>query len=105
MIVNECATPIKSIEIQLLRVETTGCAEGYAKDSKKLLFCSTLKFYLFEKPFKLVTEIQNIQIGEGDVPRSISIPIYMIFPRLFTCPTLCTTNFKIGIYKLDLMKN
>ena len=101
MIVNECATPIKSIGIQLLRVETT----GWTENSKKLLFRSTLKFYLFEKPFKLVTEIQNIQIGEGDVPRSISIPIYMIFPRLFTCPTLCTTNFKIGIYKLDLMKN
>lgn len=42
-----------------------------------------------------MTEIQNIQIGEGDVPRQIAIPIYMIFPRLFTCPTLLTTNFKI----------
>jgi hypothetical protein len=74
LVVDECNTPIKSIEIQLLRVETTGCAEGYAKD---------------------ITEIQNIQIGDGDVTRGISIPIYMIFPRLFTCPTLCTTNFKI----------
>lgn len=42
------------------------------------------------------TEIQNIQIGEGDVCRNIAIPIYMVFPRLFTCPTLVTTNFKIG---------
>ncbi|CAF0909649.1 unnamed protein product [Brachionus calyciflorus] len=72
--VNESSVPIKSIEIQLVRVETCGCAEGYAKD---------------------LTEIQNIQIGEGDVPRGIAIPIYMIFPRLFTCPTLITTNFKI----------
>lgn len=42
------------------------------------------------------TEIQNIQIGDGDVPHNIPIPIYMVFPRLFTCPTLITTNFKIG---------
>lgn len=52
-----------------------GCAEGYARDA---------------------TEIQNIQIAEGDVCHGLSIPIYMVFPRLFTCPTLETTNFKIG---------
>ncbi|XP_064651224.1 vacuolar protein sorting-associated protein 26C-like [Lineus longissimus] len=66
--------PIKSIELQLVRVETCGCAEGYAKDA---------------------TEIQNIQIADGDVCRGITIPIYMVFPRLFTCPTLYTNNFKI----------
>lgn len=65
---------IKSIELQLVRVETCGCAEGYARDA---------------------TEIQNIQIAEGDVCRGLSIPIYMVFPRLFTCPTLETTNFKV----------
>ncbi|XP_072254393.1 vacuolar protein sorting-associated protein 26C isoform X2 [Pyxicephalus adspersus] len=65
---------IKSIELQLVRVETCGCAEGYARDA---------------------TEIQNIQIAEGDVCRGLAIPIYMVFPRLFTCPTLETTNFKI----------
>jgi len=41
------------------------------------------------------TEIQNIQIGEGDVCRGFAIPLYMIFPRLFTCPTLATDNFKV----------
>jgi len=66
--------PVKSIELQLVRVETCGCAEGYAKDA---------------------TEIQNIQIGEGDVCRFVDIPTYMIFPRLFTCPTLVTDNFKV----------
>ncbi|XP_061184649.1 vacuolar protein sorting-associated protein 26C-like [Saccostrea echinata] len=72
--VEHCDTQIKSIEIQLVRVETCGCAEGYAKDA---------------------TEIQNIQIADGDVCRGISIPIWMIFPRLFTCPTLSTNNFKV----------
>lgn len=52
-----------------------GCAEGYARDA---------------------TEIQNIQIADGDVCRNLPIPIYMVFPRLFTCPTLETTNFKVG---------
>jgi len=72
--IEHCDSPIKSIELQLVRMETCGCAEGYAKDA---------------------TEIQNIQIGEGDVCRGVSIPIYMIFPRLFTCPTLITSNFKV----------
>ncbi|RWS20406.1 Down syndrome critical region protein 3-like protein, partial [Leptotrombidium deliense] len=65
--VENCDAPIRSIELQLVRVETCGCAEGYARDA---------------------TEIQNIQIGEGDVCRGVPIPIYMVFPRLFTCPTL-----------------
>ncbi|XP_075548168.1 vacuolar protein sorting-associated protein 26C isoform X2 [Dermacentor variabilis] len=72
--VENCDSAIRSIELQLVRVETCGCAEGYARDA---------------------TEIQNIQIGEGDVCRGIDIPIYMVFPRLFTCPTLITNNFKI----------
>ncbi|GLV33730.1 uncharacterized protein CBL_11384 [Carabus blaptoides fortunei] len=74
LLVEKCDVPIKSMELQLVRVETCGCAEGYAKDA---------------------TEIQNIQIGEGDVPRNLAIPIYMVFPRLFTCPTLTTPNFKV----------
>lgn len=42
------------------------------------------------------TEIQNIQIGEGDVCRARDIPLYMVLPRLFTCPTTSTPHFKIG---------
>ncbi|XP_069677159.1 vacuolar protein sorting-associated protein 26C isoform X1 [Periplaneta americana] len=74
LVVERCELPIKSVELQLVRVETCGCAEGYARDA---------------------TEIQNIQIGEGNVPCGMAIPIYMIFPRLFTCPTLSTSNFKV----------
>ncbi|XP_044762605.1 vacuolar protein sorting-associated protein 26C isoform X2 [Coccinella septempunctata] len=70
----KCSVPLRSLEIQLVRVETCGCAEGFAKES---------------------TEIQNIQIGDGDLPLNTKIPIYMIFPRLFTCPTLVEHNFKI----------
>ena len=72
--VEHCSAQIKSIELQLIRVETCGCTEGYSKDP---------------------TEIQNIQIADGDVCHGLSIPIFMIFPRLFTCPSLSTPNFKI----------
>ncbi|XP_055527630.1 vacuolar protein sorting-associated protein 26C [Wyeomyia smithii] len=72
--VHHTEVPIKSIEIQLVRVETCGCAEGYARDA---------------------TEIQNIQIADGNVCPKIPIPIYITFPRLFTCPTLITKNFKV----------
>ncbi|XP_015435112.1 PREDICTED: Down syndrome critical region protein 3 homolog [Dufourea novaeangliae] len=74
MVIEHCEAVIKSIELQLVRVETCGCAEGYSRDA---------------------TEIQNIQIGEGNPCTNLSIPIYMIFPRLFTCPTLSTSNFKV----------
>ncbi|KFO88571.1 Down syndrome critical region protein 3, partial [Buceros rhinoceros silvestris] len=74
LVVETAEAAVKSIELQLVRVETCGCAEGYARDA---------------------TEIQNIQIADGDVCRGLPIPIYMVFPRLFTCPTLETTNFKV----------
>ena len=74
LVVEKCSAPIRSIELQLVRVETCGCAEGYARDP---------------------TEIQNIQIGDSDICRGFRIPIFMIFPRLFTCPTLSTSNFKV----------
>ena len=74
VVVKKSSIPIRSIELQLVRVETCGCAEGFARDP---------------------TEIQNIQLADGDVCRDLTIPIYMVFPRLFTCPTLTTSNFKI----------
>jgi len=70
----ESEAVIKSIELQLVRVETCGCADGYAKEA---------------------TEIQNIQIADGDVCRGMPNTIFMVFPRLFTCPTLATRTFKI----------
>ncbi|XP_042190222.1 vacuolar protein sorting-associated protein 26C [Callorhinchus milii] len=74
LVVEHSDVPVKSVELQLVRVETCGCAEGYARDA---------------------TEIQNIQIADGNICQGLAIPIYMVFPRLFTCPTLETTNFKV----------
>ena len=62
-------------------------------DAEYKCFCSwdTTVLYVLA-----ATEIQNIQIAEGDICRNLPLPIYMIFPRLFTCPTLATNNFKVG---------
>ncbi|XP_026328132.1 Down syndrome critical region protein 3 homolog isoform X2 [Hyposmocoma kahamanoa] len=73
--VDECSVPIKSIELQLVRVETCGSADAYTRDA---------------------TEIQNIQVGDGEQLRARDVPLYMVLPRLFTCPTTTTHNFKIG---------
>ena len=44
---------------------------------------------------EFVSEIQNVQVAKGDVPRDLTIPIYMIFPRLYTCPTYVGKLFNI----------
>lgn len=44
LMVEQCDTQIKSIEIQLVRVETCGCAEGYAKDGQ----------YIHQKYFRTI---------------------------------------------------
>ena len=38
LMVEHCEIPIKSVELQLVRVETCGCAEGYARDGKQKNF-------------------------------------------------------------------
>lgn len=72
--VKKCPVDIKSIELQLVRVESCSYMEGEAREA---------------------TEIQNIQIVDGNIPRQLSIPIYMVFPRLFTCCTTITKLFKV----------
>jgi len=80
LVLDHCSEPIKGIELQLVRLETCGCADGYAKEA---------------------TEIQNIQIVDGDLPRGIEVPIYMVFPRLFTCPSLVASR----TYKIEFQIN
>jgi len=74
VVVEESFSAIKSMELQLVRVES-------------VMFGA--------RSLKEATEIQNIQIGEGNVCRGLNIPMYMVFPRLFSCPTYNHPNFKI----------
>lgn len=65
---------IKSIELQLVRVETVGYEGGSAREA---------------------TEILNLQLVDGDVCRDLVIPMYLVFPRLFTCPTTHREGFSV----------
>ena len=61
---------IKSIEIQLVRVET------------------------FEKKTN-ATEVQNIQVADGNPIPGLEIPLYMLFPKIYSCPTFIHEKFQI----------
>ncbi|KAK4567493.1 hypothetical protein RGQ29_003324 [Quercus rubra] len=72
--VEASAVPIYSIDIHLLRVESILLGE------------------------KIVTEaslIQSTQIADGDVCHNMTLPIYIILPRLLTCPTILAGPFSI----------
>ena len=68
------AVDVKSIELQLVRVESCTYMEGEAREA---------------------TEIQNIQIAEGNVMRGVALPMYMVFPRLFCCCTTVAKGFRV----------
>lgn len=34
--IEKCDSPIRSVELQLVRVETCGCSEGYSRDGNHL---------------------------------------------------------------------
>lgn len=73
----ESETPIRSVDLQLVRAESILDPSTSSKIGRE------------------ATEIQNLQIGDGDVARNMAIPIYMIFPRVFSCPSVLTDSFRI----------
>mmetsp|Transcript_11909 Transcript_11909/g.35768 ORF Transcript_11909/g.35768 Transcript_11909/m.35768 type:complete len:311 (-) Transcript_11909:108-1040(-) len=75
LVVEESEAAVKSVELLLVRSETVKQDTGAV--------------------IKEATEIQNLQIADGDVCRNLVVPIYMIFPRLFTCPSLAADEFKV----------
>mmetsp|Transcript_34355 Transcript_34355/g.33557 ORF Transcript_34355/g.33557 Transcript_34355/m.33557 type:complete len:165 (-) Transcript_34355:23-517(-) len=70
IIIKESEFVIKSIEVQLVRVETF---EG--------------------KTF--ATEVQNIQVADGNVINHMEIPLYMLFPKIYSCATVIHEKFSI----------
>ncbi|XP_021852720.1 uncharacterized protein [Spinacia oleracea] len=75
MTVEASALPIQSIDIHLLRVESILVGDRIASEA---------------------TLIQTTQqIADGDVSRGLSLPIYVLLPRLLTCPTVLAGPFSI----------
>lgn len=41
------------------------------------------------------TEVQNIQVADGNPISGLEIPLYMLFPKIYSCPTYIHPAFKI----------
>ena len=72
--VEYCDAPIKSIEIQLVRVETCGCAEGFAKDGNKHFYL----FLLFADGVQIYRSVVHVAVGSWccgllELPHSVVI--------------------------------
>lgn len=76
-------TAIKSMELQLVRVESVITDVQAHKEA---------------------TEVQQIQVAEGDVCRNMVVPLYMVFPRLFACSTVKTPHFCVE-FEINLIIN
>lgn len=74
LLVEASAVPIRSIDIQLLRIESILAGERIIADT---------------------SVIQTTQIADGDVCKSLTLPIYVILPRLLVCPTVLAGPFSI----------
>jgi len=86
VIIGDSEAQINSIELQLVRVESVSKALGGSDVS-----ASAGKSEMTRE----CTEVESLQIGVGDVSRNVAIPIYLIFPRVYTTPTLSTAQFKV----------
>jgi hypothetical protein len=76
IIIKESEISIKSIELQFIRNEAVTLSTGEVLNEN--------------------SEIQNLQVGDGDVNRDVEIPLFMIFPRNFCCATLDSKIAKIS---------
>ncbi|KAG9449548.1 hypothetical protein H6P81_009513 [Aristolochia fimbriata] len=67
LVVEASATPIQSIDILLLRTESILAGDKILTDT---------------------SVVQTTQVADGDVCRGMTLPIYVIIPRLLMCPTI-----------------
>ena len=72
----ECSLPVKSLELQFVRNEQVFLTTG--------------------ETLTEVSEIQNLQIGDGDVIKGTEISLNMLFPRHFCCATIETKVVKLS---------
>jgi len=72
--VKNTSHPLKSVSLQLIRVESINSQEGTMKEA---------------------SEIQNTQLAVGNVAKGLEIPIHVVFPRLFTSPSISTPGFQL----------
>jgi hypothetical protein len=74
--VERAAMPLKGIEIELCRIEGCSTTEGQVVSE--------------------TSSVQFTQIADGDCPRGMEIPIHVVIPRLFACPSVQAPTFSIA---------
>ncbi|GMH90097.1 hypothetical protein TL16_g11664 [Triparma laevis f. inornata] len=91
VVINSSENVIECIDLQLVRVESVSKAlGGSSSDVSK-----------GGEMAKEATEIESLQIAIGDDVRGLTIPIYMVLPRVYTCPSLKTATFQVE-FELNL---
>mmetsp|Transcript_6333 Transcript_6333/g.11001 ORF Transcript_6333/g.11001 Transcript_6333/m.11001 type:complete len:146 (+) Transcript_6333:507-944(+) len=81
--IEDSSSPVRSIDLQLMRIETVKGTEGQMRET---------------------TEVQCLQIADGDVRRRAKIPLHMTFPRQFSCPTTYYSRYKIEFEAMVIVK-
>ncbi len=72
LVLEESVRPVASVELQLVRVESTLSSGGRTESS----------------------EVQSIQVVDGDVVRGLEIPLHMHLPKHFVCASVELTENK-----------
>ncbi|KAL0221879.1 hypothetical protein RCL1_001733 [Eukaryota sp. TZLM3-RCL] len=79
--IKKCESRIKSIDIQLLRVETVGKIKNDGQRES--------------------TEIMNLQLAADHPPFDLEIPLFLLFPKMFVCSTTEGDAFRLQ-FQLNL---
>ena len=48
------------------------------------------------------TEVQNIQIADGNVLKKVELPVFMVLPRFYSCPSFSYKEFTVN-FELNLI--
>ncbi len=90
VVVKHCDKKIKSLECQLIRVEsfTRGGDQPEVSSNRD-------KGVTGAVAYRNCTEIQTLEIVHSDPCHNLSIPVYMVLPRKFACPTMLTQRVQV----------
>lgn len=87
--VEASSVPITSIDIHLLRVESIIVGERIVTETSLIqstqVLTMTILLVVISKCF---ANQDHVQIADGDVCRNMSLPIYVLLPRLLMCPSV-----------------
>jgi len=73
--------PISSIDLELCQMEGCTSSEGHVVSK--------------------TSTVQFTQIAEGNVSLGLKIPIYVVIPRLYSCPSLQARTTSISFFYQD----